>query len=92
MEILFQGLIHAFGLSIAFWVVSGGEVEFHVQGFSQGAEKGGYELCTPIGGDMRWNSMLGKDMEHKQLGKYWSGYGVKGGDEYGLLGKAIHND
>ena len=33
-EVLFQSLIHSFGLSVAFGVTTGGKVEFHVQGFS----------------------------------------------------------
>ena len=33
-EVLFQSLIHSFGLSIALGVITGGKVEFHVQGFS----------------------------------------------------------
>ena len=32
-EVLLQGLIHLFGLSITFGVITGGEVELHVQGF-----------------------------------------------------------
>ena len=33
-EVLFQGLIHSFSLSVALRVITGGKVEFHVQGFS----------------------------------------------------------
>ena len=33
LEVLFQSLIHSFGLSIAFGVITRGKVEFHVQGF-----------------------------------------------------------
>ena len=32
-KVLLQSLIHVFGLFIAFGVITGGEVEFHVQGF-----------------------------------------------------------
>ena len=38
-EVLFQGLIHLFGLSVAFGVITGGKMEFHVQGFSQCLEE-----------------------------------------------------
>ena len=31
LEVLLQGLIHSFGLSITFRMITGGEVEFHVQ-------------------------------------------------------------
>ena len=33
-EVLFQGLIHLFSLSVAFGVITGGKGEFHVQSFS----------------------------------------------------------
>ena len=33
LEVLLQGLIHLFGLSVTFGMITGGEVELHVQGF-----------------------------------------------------------
>ena len=33
-KVLFQGLIHSFSLSITLGVITGGKMEFHVQGFS----------------------------------------------------------
>ena len=33
LEVFLQGLIHLFGLSVAFRMITGGEVEFRVQGF-----------------------------------------------------------
>ena len=38
-EVLFQSLIHLFGLSVALRVIKGGKVEFHVQGFSSCPEE-----------------------------------------------------
>jgi hypothetical protein len=35
-EVLFECLVDTFGLAVAFQVVSGSEVEFHVEGFAQG--------------------------------------------------------
>ena len=32
-EVLLQGLIHLFSLTVTFGVITGGEVELHVQGF-----------------------------------------------------------
>jgi hypothetical protein len=46
-------------------VISGSEVKFHIQGFSEGAEKVGNELRTAIGSDMRGNAVFGKYMEDK---------------------------
>jgi len=64
-EVLFQILIHSFGLTITFWVVSGGEVEFDIQCSSEGPEEVGYKFSYMIGGDMAWNTMLGEDVENE---------------------------
>jgi len=34
MEILLQGLVDPFSLTITFWVISRGEVQLHIKGFS----------------------------------------------------------
>ena len=68
-EILFQGLIGAFGLPIAFQVISGGEVMHHVEGFTEGLEKEQHKFHAPVRGDMQRNSVLRENMEYKQLGK-----------------------
>jgi len=36
MEILLQGLVDSFGLTITFRVISGGEVQLHIKGFLLG--------------------------------------------------------
>jgi hypothetical protein len=46
-------------------MITGGEVELHIQGLTQGSEEMEDELGVPIGGDMSRNSMLGEDMEDK---------------------------
>ena len=66
-QVLFQGLIGPFGLSVTFGVVSGGEVELHVKCFSEGAEKSGNERRTSVGGYMFGNAMLREDM-HDEYG------------------------
>ena len=38
-EVLFQGLIHLFSLSVTLGVITRGKMEFHVQGFSQCPEE-----------------------------------------------------
>jgi hypothetical protein len=71
-EILFQGLFKAFRLSVAFQMVTQSEMQFHIQGLSERTEETRHEFGTLVGGDMRWNSMLGEDMDNKkfsQLGK-----------------------
>ena len=66
-EILFQGLVDAFRLTVAFGVVTGSEVKLHVESFSEGAEEVGDKLRSAIGGDMGRNSVLGEHMKDEQL-------------------------
>ena len=66
-QVLFQGLIGSFSLSVTFGVVSGGEVELHVKCFSEGVEKLGNELGTSVGGYMFGDAMLREDM-HDEYG------------------------
>ena len=54
-------------------MISRGEVEFHVQGFTQGLKEVGDELQTSIGGDVRWNSMFWEHMEDKKLSELSGG-------------------
>ena len=67
-------------------------MECHVQGFTQGPEEVGDELQTSIGGDMRWNSMIGEYMKDKEMGKLSRGDGVMSWNEDQLLGKPINDD
>ena len=61
-QVLFQGLVGLFGLSITFGMISRGEVELHVKCFSKRAEKLGNKLGTPVRGYMFRNVMLREDM------------------------------
>ena len=47
-EVLFQGLISSFCLTVAFRMVSGGEMELHIECFSERTEKTGDELGTTV--------------------------------------------
>ena len=64
-EILFQCLVGAFGLSVSFWVISGSEMKLHVESFSERSEEVRDELRSAVGGHVRWNTVLGKDMEYE---------------------------
>ena len=67
-KVLLKGLISVFSLTIALWVVTGGEVQAHIESFTQGLEEVRDELGALIGGDVDGDSMLGEDMEEEQLG------------------------
>lgn len=91
-EILFQGLISAFCLTISFWVVSGGEVEFHVQCLSERPEEVGDEFGTSVTSNVRRNSMLRKDMKDKEVREFRSINSIVCRDEDTLLRKSVNNN
>jgi len=66
-EVLLEGMIDAFGLAVAFWMVTGSEVELHVEGFSKTTEEMGDEFGASVGSDVEWDSVLGKDIHYKKV-------------------------
>jgi len=63
VEVLFECLVRALSLAIALWVVTGCEVEAHIEGFSERPEEVGDELSTVIWGNMGGNTVLGEYMK-----------------------------
>jgi len=61
-EILFQCLVGAFSLSVAFRVISGSEVKPHVEGFSEMSEEVQDELCSRSDVTCDAYSVLGEHM------------------------------
>ena len=51
-DVLFQCLISAFGLSVAFRMVTGGEMKLHIESFSERPEEMQDKLCSAVGGDV----------------------------------------
>ena len=52
----------------------------------------GYEFGSTVRSDMGRNTVLGEDVEKEQLSQSGGIDGVMRGDEYALLGQAIHDD
>jgi len=46
-------------------MISGGEVESHIQCSSEGPEEVGYKFGSVIGHDIAWDTILGEDMKTK---------------------------
>ena len=90
-DVLFQGLVDTFCLSIAFWVVTGSEMEFHVQGFAKRSKEVRDKLGAVIRRNMGRNTMFGKYMDNKELGQLSRSDGVVCGDENSLLGEMIYH-
>ena len=51
-DVLFQCLISAFGLSIAFRMVTGSEMKLHIESFSERPEEMQDKLHSAVGGDV----------------------------------------
>ena len=68
-DVLFQGLVDTFCLSITFQMVSRSEMEFHVQGFAKRSKEVRDKLRAMIRRNMGRNTMFGKYMDNKELGQ-----------------------
>jgi len=64
-NVLFQGLIRLFGLSIGFGVITRGEMELHIQSCSERAEEVGYKLGASVRSNVRRNTMLREYVHNK---------------------------
>jgi len=64
-NVLFQGLIRSFGLSVGFRVITGGEMELHIQSCSERSEEVGYKLGASVGSNVRWNTMFRENMHNE---------------------------
>jgi len=58
VEVLFQRLVNAFGLAVAFRLISRSEVKLYVEGFTESAEEVGDKFGTAVGGDVEWYSVF----------------------------------
>jgi hypothetical protein len=86
-EVLLKGLVGAFGLSVAFRVVSRGKMKGHIQCFSEGMEEVGDELRAPVRCNMGWNSMLREYVSKEESREVRRSDSIVRRDEYGLLDK-----
>ena len=66
-EVLLKGLVSMLCLPIPLRVISGGEVELHVKGFTKRAEEMGDKFQTSVRGGMSRYSMFGEDVGNEEL-------------------------
>ena len=64
-NVLFQGLIHSFGLSVGFGMITGGEMGFHIESCSERSEEVGYKLRASVGSDVRRNTMFRENLHNE---------------------------
>jgi hypothetical protein len=50
-----------------------------------------HKLRTSVRGDMRWNSMLGEDMDNKKFGQFGGGNSIVSWNEESLLGEMVYH-
>ena len=62
-EVLLEGLIELFSLSVSFQVIARGEVNFHIQRFSEGAEETEDKLGSAVTSNMQQDSAFGEYMD-----------------------------
>ena len=72
-------------------MVSGSEMEFHVQGFAERSKEVRDKLGAAIRRNMGRNTVFGKYMDNKELGHLSGSDGVVCGDENALLGETIYH-
>ena len=73
-------------------MITGSEMQFHVQSDSERAEEMGNDFGSAVGSDMAWNSMLGEDVKNKELCKLLRCNRIMSWNEKSLLGETINND
>jgi hypothetical protein len=73
-------------------MISGGKVESHVQGFSEGTEKMGNKLRTSVRGNMGGNTVFGEHVENEQFCEFCGGNGIMRRNENSLLGESVDNN
>lgn len=91
-EILFEGLIDAFSLSVGLRMMSGGMVHANAKQFGEGVEKLGDEFSTTVGGEVRQSTVFGEHMDEEDSCKLLGGEFSGTRNEHALLGETIHND
>ena len=73
-------------------MISGSEMQFHIQSNFERVEEMGDKFRSAIGSDMAWNSMLGEDVKNKELCKLLRRDHIVSWNEESLLGEMINND
>jgi hypothetical protein len=65
-DVLLEGLIHLFCLSVGLWMVTGGKVHRHVEKFAQCTEESGYEFRSSVRCDVGRNSVFGENVNEEE--------------------------
>jgi hypothetical protein len=91
-DVLFEGLIHAFRLSVSFRVMTGSKMHLHVEQFAQCAEERGDEFRASVTSDVGRDSVFREDVNKEDPGELGRVDVSVTGDENNLLGSTINDD
>ena len=92
LEVLFEGSVSAFSLTITFRMITRSEMECHIESFTKRAEKMGDKFRTSVRGDVLRNSVLGKHMSYKEHGEVFGSAVNRSGYEYRLLAESVNDN
>ena len=73
-------------------MITGSEMQFHIQRDSERVEEMRDEFGSMVGSDVAWNSMLGDDVKNEELCKLLRCDHVMSRNEESLLGETINNN
>ena len=91
-EILFDDLVHAFGLAVSLRVERGGQTRLGTEEFREGCPELRGEDRSTIGHEGFWEAVESDDVVHKQASEFRGGRGLVARDEVSHLGEAIHKN
>jgi hypothetical protein len=66
-------------------------VQLYIQGLSKRTEEMRDKFGTSVRGDMRWNSMLGEDMDNEKFGQLGRNDSIVSWNEESLLSKTVYH-
>jgi hypothetical protein len=73
VNVLLEGLIHAFCLSVGLRMMAGHKMHGHVEKFAQCTEKSGNEFRASVGSDVGRNTVFGEYVDKEELGELSGG-------------------
>jgi hypothetical protein len=72
-DVLLEGLIHVFRLSVGLRMMAGRKMHGHIEKFTQCAEEGGNEFRASVGSDVGRNTVFGKYVDKEESGELGGG-------------------
>jgi hypothetical protein len=91
-DVLLEGLIHLFRLSVGLRMVTRGKVHRHIEKFTQCAEEGGYKFCASVRCDVGQNTVFGENVNEEEPSELNRHNMPITSEQDNLLGCTVNND